>query len=184
MDILYLYNKISTYLNSPEFLSVFFNNRFYMILLVVFLMRLKYASYRSFFVSALVNVPGTFLHEFMHLAVGAALNAQPVNFTIIPKRNSEGGYTMGSVSFRNITFYNAIPASLAPLLLLPLSFYLNRYWLPIIDPDMINYIIYIFLQTIIIENAIPSRTDFKVAGLYFSGVLMYTLLIILLLFII
>lgn len=184
MDILYLYNKVGNYLNSQEFLTVFFNNRFYMILLVVFLMRLKYASYRSFFVSALVNIPGTFLHEFMHLIVGAAFNAQPVNFTIIPKKNDDGSYTMGSVSFRNITFYNAVPASLAPLLLLPLSFYLNRFWLPTLDPTMLNYIMYIFMQTIIIENAIPSRTDFRVAGLFFSGVLLYTFLFIILLFLI
>lgn len=147
-------------------------------------MRLKYSSYRSFFMTALVNVPGTFLHEFMHLIVGAVLNAQPCNFTIIPKKSDSGGYIMGSVGFRNVTFYNAVPASLAPLLLLPLGFYLNRYWLPSIEPTMFNYIFYILLQTIIIENSLPSRTDFKVAVMYPMGVLMYSVLFVILLLVI
>jgi hypothetical protein len=134
--------------------------------------------------SALVNVPGTFLHEFMHFIIGGALNAQPCNFTIIPKKRDDGGYIMGSVGFRNITFYNAVPASLAPLLLLPLSFYLNRYWLPTLNTTFLNYVLYIFLQTIIIENAIPSRTDFRVACIFPSGLLLYCTLFILLLFLI
>lgn len=148
-----------------------------MILLVVLLMRLKYSTYRSFFMSALINIPGTLLHELMHFLVGGMFNARPVNFTIIPKKADDGSYIMGSVGFRNITFYNAIPAAMAPLLLLPIGFYLNRYLLPNMSPSFWSYIFYVFIQTIIIENAIPSRTDFKVAGLYFSGVLMYVVLL-------
>ena len=88
---------------------------------------------------------------------------------------------MGSVGFRNVTFYNAVPAALAPLLLLPLGFYINRYVLPMMPATLLNYILYVLAQTIIIENAIPSRTDFRVAGMYFSGVLLYSVLLIALL---
>ena len=80
---------------------------------------------------------------------------------------------MGSVGFRNITFYNAIPAAMAPFLLLPIGFYLNRHMLPFMLPTFSNYVLYVLLQTIIIENAIPSSIDFKVAGMYFGGVVMY-----------
>ena len=173
---LQIYSKVVAFINSPEFLQAFLNNRFYLILLVVFLTRLKYATYDSLWISALVNIPGTLLHEMMHFLVGGFLNAQPCNFTILPKRNMAGDYVMGSVGFRNITFYNAVPAALAPLLLLPIGFYLNRYFLPFMQPTLFNYILYVLLQTIIVENAIPSRTDFSVAGKFFTGIVLYIVL--------
>lgn len=175
MDIVWhLYYKILNFFDNPQFLQSFFDNRFYLILLVVMLMRFKYTTYRSMWLSALVNIPGTFLHELMHFTVGAFFNASPCNFTLLPKKNENGDYVMGSVGFRNITYYNAVPAAMAPLLLLPIGFYLNRYMLPLMMPTFGNYVLYVLLQTIIIENAIPSSVDFKVAGMFFSGVLIYT----------
>ena len=115
-------------------------------------------------------------HELMHLIVGSLFNARPCNFTILPRRNLAGDYVMGSVGFQNIAFYNAVPAALAPLLLLPIGFYLNRYFLPMMQPTLFNYVMYVLLQTIIVENAIPSRTDFNVAGKYFVGVVLYIVL--------
>lgn len=161
-----------SYLNSSEFLDDFFNNRFYLILMVIVLMHLKHYTYRSMFWAAIINIFGTLLHELMHFIVGLVLNARPCNFTIFPKRNLEG-YVMGSVSFRNITFYNAVPSALAPLLLLPLGFYINRYFLPEMKPTLINCILYILGQTIIIENAMPSKADFKIARMFISGVIFY-----------
>lgn len=167
-------------LNSYDFLRTFFDNRFYLILLVVVLVHLKNATYRSLFMSALINIPGTFLHETMHFFIGLLMNAKPCNFTLIPRRGDHGGYVMGSVGFRNVTFYNAIPASMAPLLLLPIGFYINRYLLPLMEPTFVNYVLYVLLQTIIIENAMPSSADFKVAKMYFLGVVLYTVLAVLL----
>lgn len=179
MDIIgQLYWKIVGYLNSPEFLQAFFDNRFYLILLVVFLTRLKSATYSSMWMSALVNIPGTLLHEAMHFVVGGFLNARPCNFTILPRKNINGDYVMGSVGFQNIAFYNAVPAALAPLLLLPIGFYLNRYFLPLMQPTFVNYVLYVLLQTIIVENAIPSRTDFSVASKFFSGIILYSILFV------
>lgn len=177
MEILaQIYYKLAALLDSPAFLQAVFDNRFYLILLVVFLTRLKYATYSSMWVSALVNVPGTLLHETMHFLVGGFLNARPCNFTVLPRQNIDGDYVMGSVGFRNITFYNAVPAALAPLLLLPIGFYINRYFLPLMQPTFFNYVLYVLLQTIIVENAIPSRTDFCVAGKFFSGIVLYAVL--------
>ena len=159
-------------INSFGFLQSFFDNRFYLILLVIVLVHLKNATYNSMFLCALINLPGTILHESMHFIVGLILNAKPCNFTILPRRG-EKGYVMGSVGFTNITFYNAIPASMAPLMLLPIGFYLNRYFLPNMAPTITNYILYVLLQTIIIENAMPSSADFKVARMHVLGVIMY-----------
>lgn len=168
-----VYYKFLSLINSPAFLRGFFDNRFYLILLVIILMRVKYTTYRSMWLSSLVNIPGTILHEFMHFFVGMLLNARPCNFTIFPRRGDDGSYVMGSVGFRNVTFYNAVPASMAPLLLLPIGFYLNRYFLPALQPTFVNYVLYVLLQTIIIENAMPSGADFRVARMYISGVLLY-----------
>ena len=62
---------------------------------------------------------------------------------------------------------------MAPLLLLPIGFYLNRYFLPAMRPTFVNYVLYVLLQTIIIENAMPSGADFRVARMYVSGILLY-----------
>lgn len=168
-----VYYKLLSLLNSSVFLRGFFDNRFYLILLVIVLLRIKYTTYRSMWLSAVVNIPGTVLHEFMHFFVGMVLNARPCNFTIFPRRGEDGNYVMGSVGFRNVTFYNAVPASMAPLLLLPIGFYLNRYFLPAMRPTFVNYVLYVLLQTIIIENAMPSGADFRVARMYVSGILLY-----------
>ena len=168
-------------LNDYAFLQSFFNNRFYLILMVIVLVHLKNATYRSMFMSALINIPGTILHELMHYIVGLVLNARPCNFTVFPRKSPDGYYVMGSVGFRNVTFYNAVPSALAPLFLLVIGFYINRYYLPLMQPTMVNYVLYVLLQTIIIENAMPSGADFKVAGMYLRGVLLYGFLLVALL---
>lgn len=170
------YYRFMAVINSPQFLKSVFDSRFYLILLVIVLTRFKYATYNSMWMCSLVNVPGTFLHELMHFLVGAFLNARPCNFTILPRRDIDGGYVMGSVGFRNITFYNAVPAALAPLLLLPIGYYVNEYVLPMLPATLGNYILYVLLQTIIIENAVPSGADMRVAFCSVSGVLLYAVL--------
>lgn len=178
--LLLLYHRFLQFINDPEVLTMFFNNRFLLILLVIVLLRIKYATYTSMWASALVNIPGTFLHELMHYTVGLILNARPCNFTLLPKRAENGSYIMGSVGFRNVTFYNAVPAAMAPLLLLVIGFYINRYYLPQMAPTMPNYILYVLVQTIIIENAMPSGADFRVAGMYLRGILLYGFLLVML----
>ena len=80
-----------------------------------------------------------------------------------------------------VLIYLAIKKEMEPALLLPIGFYLNRYLLPMITPSFANYTLYMLLQTIIIENAMPSSADFKVARMYFLGVVMYAVLAVALL---
>lgn len=171
---LFIY-RIHYFFTSPEVLHAVFNNRFILILMVIFLIRLKYNTYTSMWASALVNIPGTILHETMHFVVGLLLNAKPCNFTVIPRKGTDGSYVMGSVGFRNVTYYNAIPAALAPLLLLVIGYYINKYYLPMIkSPTIFNYMFYVLIQTIIIENSIPSNADLRVAGMFYRGIFLYT----------
>ena len=76
-----IYYRLSNILSSQAFLQSVLDNRFYLILMVIFITRFKYATYRSMWMCALVNIPGTLLHETMHAVVGGILNAQPCNFS-------------------------------------------------------------------------------------------------------
>ena len=177
MDFVYLLiSKINNFISDPQTLEWIVNNRFLMLLLAIVLLKLKYATYSSLWLSAIINIPGTVLHETMHFLVGLVLNARPTSYDLIPRRDGNGNYVMGSVGFRNITSYNAIPAALAPLFLLPIGYYLNIWYFNNVGINLLNYIFYILLQTIIIENAVPSSTDFKVAFSYPLGLLIYTFL--------
>lgn len=178
-----LFGHISEFLNSAEVLDEIVSNRFILILLVIFLSRLKYKTYSSMFLTALVNIPGTFLHETAHFTVGLLLNARPTSFTLVPKRASDGGYTTGSVGFKNLRFYNALPSAMAPLLLLPVGYYFDRWLFSNFDLNFGNYIFYVLLQSIIIENALPSSADFRIGfgnitGLAFYGVICCAALIV------
>lgn len=172
------WNNLVDFINSQETLRIVMANRFFLILLVIVLSSMKHASYSSMFVAALVNIPGTILHETAHFLVGLVFNAKPTSFSLFP-RKSGGVYVMGSVGFRNITFYNALPAAMAPLLLLPIGFYLNRYFFTAVNISIWTYLVYILLQTIIIENSLPSTTDFRVGFKYISGVAICGALLIL-----
>lgn len=65
---------------------------------------------------ALFVLPGTFVHELLHWAVGALTNAKPVSFSLLPRRTSGGQWVLGSVGFTNIRWYNAAVVGFAPLL--------------------------------------------------------------------
>ena len=110
-----LVDKFVIFLSDPQTLKTFVGNRFLMIFLVIVLIKLKYTTYSNIYISALVNIPGTFLHEMSHFLVGLFLNAHPTRFDLFPKKQGEY-YMMGSVGFRNICFYNAFPAALALIL--------------------------------------------------------------------
>ena len=169
-------DRICWWWKSPELYYTLVDNRFFLIVLVIGLIRLTRATYRNLWLCALINIPGTLLHELLHLCVGGFMNARPCNFTIMPRRDAYGAYVMGSVGFRNVRFYNAIPSALAPLLLLPIGFYINRYVLPLIPMNLTNYILYVLGQTIIVQNSLPSQADWKIAGMYKSGIVLYVIL--------
>ena len=94
-------SNLYRWLNSPETVAAFFNNRFYTILAVVLLMRAKYAAYGSLWLTALVNIPGTILHELLHYMIGVITNAHPCNFTIFPKKISSCVFAGYSIKERN-----------------------------------------------------------------------------------
>jgi hypothetical protein len=81
---------------------------------LAFLIWMATALHPLFFV---FSVAGTLCHELAHFAVGLLLGAEPVGFSILPRRSGRN-WELGSVTFANLRWYNAAPAALAPLLVL------------------------------------------------------------------
>lgn len=67
-------------------------------------------------VRAIFVLPGTFIHELLHFMVGLILNARPVSFSVWPRKSGPAAWTMGSVGFTNVRWYNGAAVGLAPLL--------------------------------------------------------------------
>ena len=171
-NIAWIFTHMWQYLNSHEFLQIVMSSRFLLILLVVMLSYLRHLTYRSMFLAAITNIPGTFFHELMHFTVGLLLYAKPTTFCLFPKKVGDG-YVMGSVGFRNIKFYNAVPSALAPLLLLVIAYYLDKMFLQVTSITNWGYLLYILLQTILIENSIPSPADLRIARRSVLGIILY-----------
>ena len=165
------------YLNTPDVLNKYANNRFFLIFFVIVLSSVKRSAYQSLWLAMLINLPGTALHECAHFIVGLFFNAKPVRFSIFPQKK-EDRYVMGQVGFSNLKFYNALPSAMAPLSLLLLAYLLNLHFFEIFPFNFASYIAYLFLMTVLIENAMPSKMDFVQGFRFISGVLLYAVIIL------
>ena len=170
-----MFQSVLNLLNSHELAEYLISSRFVLIVLVLFLIHLKMMTYSSMFLTALVNIPGTFLHETAHFTVGLLLNAKPTSFSLFPVKQGDA-YVTGSVGFSNLHFYNALPSAIAPLRLLPVGYFFDKYFFDREHITVIGYIVYVLLQTIIIENALPSSADFKIGFGNLFGVAFYILI--------
>ncbi len=115
---------------------------------------------------ALIAWPGTVAHEACHAIVGLLLGARPRGFSLWPARLGAGRWRLGSVSFANITWWNAAPTALAPLLLAPGAVWLLRTWA--LNGFFTDGPLYgvgrTFLCAILLQAAWPSLQDFKIAA--------------------
>lgn len=118
---------------------------------------------RSFWLCALLALPGTVCHELSHWAVGRLLGGRPVRFTVIPRREGRG-FTLGAVAFANLRWYNAFFIGLAPLLLLPAAWALFRWRLggrlALGWPELALG----FLLANLVFAAVPSGQDLRIAA--------------------
>lgn len=86
---------------------------------------------------ALITLPGTISHELLHFIAGLLTGAQPVRLSVIPKRQDDGRWHLGEVTFTNLCWWNSVPVALAPLALIPLGGWLFFYsaTLPTLSPQ-------------------------------------------------
>jgi hypothetical protein len=124
-------------------------------------------------------LPGTFAHETMHFILGVFFKAKPTSVSIIPKK-IESGYVLGSVSFSNMNFINALPVSMAPFFLIPLSFYLMVHFSDYFLFNEMNRVYAGFFIYNLWISSIPSVTDFKLLlkfplTIVFYGIIIFAL---------
>jgi len=72
-------------------------------------------SIASAHVRAFLFLPGTIAHEGAHWLAAFLCNGQPGSFSIWPKRLENGNWVLGTVSIKNLTWYNGLFIGLAPL---------------------------------------------------------------------
>jgi hypothetical protein len=118
---------------------------------------------RSFWLFALLVLPGTLCHELCHWLVGKLLNGRPVHFTIIPRR-AEQGFVLGSVALSNLRWYNAFFIGLAPLLLLGAAYGLFAWSLGGHLGLGWREAGVVFILANLIFGAVPSWQDLRVAA--------------------
>jgi hypothetical protein len=61
-------------------------------------------------------LPGTALHELLHWVVALLTNGRPIHASLWPKRKDADSWTLGEVNITNLTWYNGLWISLAPIL--------------------------------------------------------------------
>lgn len=96
-------------------------------LVVAWLCLLRWARHSGWGI-ALLTLIGTICHEGLHALVGWLVNAKPTSFSIMPRRQ-KNCWVLGSVSFRNLTIWNAAPAAFAPLLLAWVAWLVFDHWM-------------------------------------------------------
>ncbi len=120
------------------------------------------ASSSGVFLLSLWNLTGVILHELAHLLIGLLFRAQPTGMTLIPRR-AGNFWKLGSVSFKRITAFNAIPVALAPLGLVAMAYWIAINWFNWHAPSLSTTLLLYALLFIILYNALPSRQDLRVA---------------------
>ena len=70
-------------------------------------------------VYAIALWPGTVAHELLHYGAGVLTGARPVAISLLPRRQADGSWELGSVSFTRLRWWNSVPVGLAPMALLP-----------------------------------------------------------------
>ena len=123
-----------------------------------------------------VLMPGTIAHEFMHFFMGVFFKAKPTGFSLLPKK-TEDGYVLGSVSFSNISFLNAFPVSMSPILLLPLSLYFLIFFHDFFTIDKIHLFYAGYFVYNLWVSSVPSITDFRLLFRYPLGIVFYGIII-------
>ena len=141
------------------------NPQWIFLAVVVVMLGLLHWMRRFFLVFAVLVLPGTLAHECCHLVLGLLLRGEPAGFNLLPRRGRDGrGWEMGSVGFRNLTWYNAFFIGMAPLLLLPAAYALVRWRLtaqPVFDW---REALIIYLIANLVYAGLPSWQDCRLAA--------------------
>lgn len=133
-----------------------------MLALTLFLLN-RSARSSNIFVVCITQLPGVALHELAHLLTGILLRAEPGSFNLLPERRYDGRWTLGSVVFRRVTAFNAVPIAFAPLGLVPLAYSIYRFWYRWFPVTLAHTLLLYTTLFLLVYNAFPSKQDLRVA---------------------
>lgn len=154
-----------------KFLSLFFNpsapikHISHLNILELFLI-LLFFKIRQCFVNSFIGVfifyfPGIFLHELMHFIIALILKARPRMMSLYPRKKEDGSIELGRVVVRNAAWWNQFPIGMAPLFLIILASFLQRYYFYFFKFNIASSMLYLYLIVVLIDSAIPSVQDIK-----------------------
>lgn len=106
--------------------------------------------------------PVTLAHELMHLLLGFVTYGQPCGYRVWPRR-SANGYVLGSVSCRNVRWYNGLFIGLAPVLLLPCALALLIWRLHAAPEINATEAAWAYAVACLTTASLPSWQDIRVA---------------------
>jgi hypothetical protein len=129
----------------------------------------------------LYAVPGTILHETAHFLVALVTGGRPSGFTIIPRARectlADGSlrrmWVLGSVTIGNAGTLSAVPAGLAPLLLIGAAYYLFSHWFAWFPADLPHTLLMYLTVYLFSYSSIPSPRDIKVACSSLTSMALY-----------
>ncbi|RII25398.1 MAG: hypothetical protein CXR31_14495 [Geobacter sp.] len=129
----------------------------------------------------LYALPATLLHELSHLVVAFVTGGRPTGFSIIPTPRfatlADGtvrrGWVLGSVTIRNAGPLASLPTGLAPLLLIPVAWFLYHHWFAWFPADLYHTLCLHLTVYLFVAGAVPSTQDLLVAFSNLTGVAIY-----------
>lgn len=122
--------------------------------------------------------PGTFLHEMSHFLMALILGARPKFPFLFPKKDIDGSIVLGRVQTISAKWYNSFPIAIAPLSLMIVAFFFQKHYFSYFDFSFLSALLYFYLLIVLIDSAIPSTQDIRVAisGLNLLGGSMWILI--------
>ena len=128
--------------------------------------KLKESAKRNIYAAWAVYLVGTFFHEVSHFLVSLITYGKPSWISLVPtkkvdQKSGAVSYTLGYVKSSNMRWWNAFFISMAPLLLIPLSFWVYKHFFDYFALGLWSLVGYIFVIVSLLFSSIPSGADFK-----------------------
>ena len=147
---------------APYFAALTSTNGQLYALAVVVILTLLLVTRRLGVIYFVTTFPVTLAHELMHLLLGFLSYGQPCGFRVWPRR-AANGYVLGSVSCRNVRWYNGLFIGLAPILLLPCALALLIWRLHAASEVDATEAVWAYAVACLMTASLPSWQDLRVA---------------------